>query len=298
MENPLILNCTSFVGVNRSAPIWVFGVWFCLSYTHWCYFQRNLKSAAGFFMKEKTSPFTNTSWFTSGIPGRNEFFQWLQDFPIFLLCQLSMRPSRDYIVTTHKNPCRWHQLSFLLPGLSKGVPKWMEGGLPLSNPLGFRHYPLEGAGTLITVKIYHTNEGKYDHLYIDMAIGYNCCVFPLAWKGRFPSWRKWGRIQGGILPPTLSRGSPTLSNTILPSMTALQKMPITPMPSREQLSAKGAWQVQRTARNCATTLRRKGNAVVRIVQVLPPVPEMVSGIRTFDHPPSPSWYSFQSFLPW
>lgn len=69
----------------------------------------------------------------------------------------------------------------------------------------------------------------------------------------------------------------TLSNMILPSMTALRKMPITPMPSREQLSAKGASQVERTARSCATTMRRKGNAIVRIVQVPTPVPEMVSG---------------------
>ena len=63
----------------------------------------------------------------------------------------------------------------------------MDGrGLPLSNPLGFKHHPLEGAGTLITVKIYHTNEGKYDHLH---RYGYSCRVFPSAWKGRFPSWR-------------------------------------------------------------------------------------------------------------
>ena len=63
----------------------------------------------------------------------------------------------------------------------------MDGrGLPLSNPLGFKHHPLEGAGTLITVKTYHTNEGKYDHLH---RYGYSCCVFPSAWKGRFPSWR-------------------------------------------------------------------------------------------------------------
>ena len=36
-----------------------------------------------------------------------------------------------------------------LPGPSLRGAKWMGVGVPLSNPLGFKHHPLEGAGMQI-----------------------------------------------------------------------------------------------------------------------------------------------------
>ena len=43
-----------------------------------------------------------------------------------------------------------------VPGPSKGPNGWER--VPLSNPLGFKHYPLEGAGVYPTYSNFHAKE--------------------------------------------------------------------------------------------------------------------------------------------